>query len=214
MVSMGAPADMEERQGQDQQYRQLRHLYNAAIRGLETRLEILNGDFQSRYARNPIHHIETRLKSPDSITAKLRKRGCPVSAESARENLNDIAGIRVVCCFIDDVYQVADMLLRQPDIRLLKRQDYIATPNYNGYRSLHLDIQVPVYLSDRMEYVTAEVQLRTVAMDFWASLEHDLRYKSDKDIPEDITREMLTSSESIAEIDRRMQEIYKRIQAL
>lgn len=137
-----------------------------------------------------------------------------MSAESARENLNDIAGIRVVCCFIDDVYQVADMLLRQPDIRLLKRQDYIATPNYNGYRSLHLDIQVPVYLSDRMEYVTAEVQLRTVAMDFWASLEHDLRYKSDKDIPEDITREMLTSSESIAEIDRRMQEIYKRIQAL
>jgi putative GTP pyrophosphokinase len=199
---------------QVQELQELQHLHNAAIKELQARLEILNDEFKVKHARNPIHHIESRLKTPASMSAKLKKRGCGVSVESARENLNDIAGVRVVCCYIDDVYQVADMLLRQSDIRLVKKKDYIKEPNYNGYRSLHLDIQLPVYLSDQTEYVTVEIQLRTVAMDFWASLEHDLRYKSDKNIPDDIIQEMLACSESIADIDRKMQGIYKKIQAL
>ena len=129
------------------------------------------------------------------------------------KNVNDIAGVRVVCNYIDDVYSVEEMLLRQADLELVKRQDYIATPNYNGYRSLHLDIKVPVYLSDRTEYVVAEVQIRTIAMDFWASLEHDLRYKADKSkLPKGINEEMLDCSNKIAEIDLKMQDMYKRIQ--
>ena len=154
------------------------------------------------------------MKSPASIVKKLIKKDRPITVDSAKETLNDIAGVRVVCCYIDDVYAVADMLLRQSDIRLVKEQDYIKHPNYNGYRSLHLDIEIPIYLAERTEKVRAEVQIRTVAMDFWASLEHDLRYKSDKNIPKDIQDAMLASAEEIANIDVRMQEIYKRIQQL
>jgi len=195
-----------------QEYLQLQHLYSAAMRQLQTRLEVLNDEFQVMYARNPIHHIESRLKTSRSIVDKLRRKGLPVSMRSAMENINDIAGIRVVCCYIDDVYRVEEMLLRQTDMELVKRQDYIAQPNYNGYRSLHLDLRVPVFLSDRTEHVLAEVQIRTVAMDFWASLEHDLRYKADKDrLPPGINEEMLRCADEIAVIDRKMQDMYRRI---
>lgn len=188
------------------------NLYDSAVRSLKLKFEVLNNEFSVLYARNPIHHIESRLKSPDSIIAKLIKKGYPVTIESAKKNVNDIAGVRVVCHYIDDVYSVADMLLRQTDLEIVKRQDYIKNPNYNGYRSLHLDIKVPVYLSDRTEYVIAEVQIRTVAMDFWASLEHDIRYKADKSkLPLGINEEMLECSNKIAEIDEKMQDMYKRI---
>ena len=191
---------------------ELEHLYNAAIKHLTIKFEILNDEFKVKYERSPIHHIESRLKSQSSIIKKLLKQGKNISIESARENINDIAGVRVVCCYIDDVYSVADMLLRQSDIKLIREQDYIKNPNYNGYRSLHLDIQIPIYLSEKTEFVCVEVQLRTVAMDFWASLEHDLRYKSDKTIPPEIQAQMLECSNEIADIDVRMQEIYKNIQ--
>lgn len=193
---------------------ELQQLYNAAIKEIQTKLEILNDEFKVKFARNPIHHVESRLKSTRSIVNKLRKKNVEVSIESAKENLNDIAGIRIVCCYIDDVYRVADMLLAQTDIELVKSQDYIKVPNYNGYRSLHLDLRVPVFLSERTEKVTVEVQLRTVAMDFWASLEHDLRYKSDKDIPASISEDMLRCANEIAEIDAKMQSIYQQIQEL
>ncbi|MBR5366313.1 MAG: GTP pyrophosphokinase family protein [Clostridia bacterium] len=193
---------------------ELEHLYNAAIRQLTIKFEILNDEFRVKYERSPIHHIESRVKSTASIVNKLLARGKEVTPESARENVNDIAGVRVVCCYIDDVYSVADMLLRQTDIRLIREQDYIREPNYNGYRSLHLDIELPIYLSERTEMVKAEVQLRTVAMDFWASLEHDLRYKNAKAIPAGIGDRMLACADEIAAIDREMQEIYKEIQAL
>jgi len=193
---------------------EMEHLYNAAIREMQIKLETLNDEFKIKYERSPIHHIESRLKSKSSIIKKLIARQSDVSIDSAKQNLNDIAGVRVVCCYIDDVYSVADMLLRQSDIKLIKRQDYIEHPNYNGYRSLHLDIQIPIFLSDKTEYVNVEIQLRTVAMDFWASLEHDLRYKSGKDTPEEINMEMLICADEIAEIDRRMQDMYKRIQQL
>ncbi len=196
------------------EYLVMLNLYDSAVRLLKLKFEVLNNEFKVLYARNPIHHIDSRLKSPESMIAKLKKKGYEVSIESARKNVNDIAGVRVVCNYIDDVYSVAEMLKRQTDLEIVKIQDYIKTPNYNGYRSLHLDIKVPVYLSDRTEYVVAEVQIRTIAMDFWASLEHDIRYKADKSkLPQGINEEMLECSNKIAEIDAQMQDMYKRIKA-
>ena len=192
----------------------LRNLYSAAVKQLSLKFDILNSEFNVLYARNPIHHIEGRVKSQESIVAKLVKKGLPVTIASARENVNDIAGVRVVCSYIDDVYRVSEMLALQTDVEIIKKQDYIQTPNYNGYRSLHLDIRVPVYLSDRTEYVMAEIQIRTIAMDFWASLEHDIRYKADKSkLPAGINEEMFTCADKIAEIDRQMQDMYQRIKA-
>lgn len=195
------------------EFLQMQHLYNAAIKEIEMRLEVLNDEFRVTYERSPIHHIESRMKAVESIVAKLERKGLEVSAESARTQVNDIAGIRVVCNYIDDVYAVERMLLRQSDMELIKRQDYIENPNYNGYRSLHLDMRVPIFLSDRTEYVLVEIQIRSVAMDFWASLEHDLRYKADKaSLPAGINEEMLQCADEIAQIDRRMQDMYRRIQ--
>ena len=158
----------------------MRNLYESAVKQLVLKLEILNSEFNTLYARNPIHHIESRVKSSESIAAKLQRKGSPVTLEAAVRDINDIAGVRVVCNYIDDVYRVAGMLERQEDLEIVKRQDYIKTPNYNGYRSLHLDVRVPVYLSNRTEHVVAEIQIRTIAMDFWASLEHDIHYKADR----------------------------------
>lgn len=190
------------------------NLYDSAARLLKLKFEVLNDEFNLLYARNPIHHIESRLKSADSIIAKLIKKNLPLNIESAMKNVNDIAGVRVVCNYIDDVYSVAEMFARQPDLTVIKRQDYIASPNYNGYRSLHLDVKVPVCRSTNTEYVVAEVQIRTIAMDFWASLEHDIRYKADKSrLPAGINEEMLACSQKIAEIDVQMQDMYKRIMA-
>ena len=195
-------------------FRVLRNLYDSAVKQLSLKFSILNNEFNVLYARNPIHHIEGRVKSQDSIVAKLLKKGLPVTIESARNNVNDIAGVRVVCSYIDDVYRVAEMLARQTDVEIVKKQDYIQSPNYNGYRSLHMDIRVPVYLSDRTEYVVAEIQIRTIAMDFWASLEHDIRYKADKSkLPAGINEEMYACADKIAEIDRQMQDMYQRIKA-
>ena len=190
------------------------NLYDSAARLLKLKFEVLNDEFNLLYARNPIHHIESRLKSAESIIAKLIKKNLPLNIESAMKNVNDIAGVRVVCNYIDDVYSVAEMFARQPDLTVVKRQDYIANPNYNGYRSLHLDVKVPVCRSTNTEYVVAEVQIRTIAMDFWASLEHDIRYKADKSrLPAGINEEMLACSYKIAEIDVQMQDMYKRIMA-
>lgn len=198
----------------DPQYNIVRNLYECAVKQLALKFEVLNSEFNVLYARNPIHHIESRVKSDESISAKLERKGMPVTLASARENVNDMAGVRVVCHYIDDVYRVAEMLERQKDIEIIKRQDYIKVPNYNGYRSLHLDIRLPVYLSDRTEFVGAEIQIRTIAMDFWASLEHDIRYKADKSkLPCGINEEMLECAGKIAEIDKQMQDMYKRIKA-
>lgn len=201
-------------QGDSQEIVVMTRLYDAAVRQLVLKFEILNDEFKVLYARNPIHHIEGRVKSLPSIAAKLLKKRQPLTIEAAKRNVNDIAGVRVVCGYIDDVYRVADMMARQADIQLIRRQDYIQTPNYNGYRSLHLDIRLPVYLSDRTEQVIAEIQIRTIAMDFWASLEHDVRYKVDKTrLPAGINEEMLACADRIAEIDRKMQDMYRRIKA-
>ena len=188
------------------------NLYEAAVKQLKVKFEVLNDEFNILFERNPIHHIEGRVKSLASIKSKLAKKGYEFSIDNAKKYVNDIAGVRVVCNYIDDVYNVAEMFLRQTDIELVKKQDYIKTPNYNGYRSLHLDMKVPVYLSDRTEFIIAEIQIRTIAMDFWASLEHDVSYKKDKEsIPKGIEKQMLDCSDRIAEIDKQMQDMYKKI---
>ena len=195
-----------------QDFLQFEHLYSSAVREIQTRLEVLNEEFSVRYDHNPIHHVESRLKSTGSIIEKLRRKGLEISMESAKKNINDIAGIRVVCCYIDDVYRVEEMLLRQSDMELVKRQDYIETPNYNGYRSLHLDTRIPVYLSDRTEYVVAEIQLRTIAMDFWASLEHKIYYKFEGDAPDYISRDLRECAEMVSTLDEKMLSLNEAIQ--
>ena len=182
----------------------MRNLYAAAGRQLTLKFEVLNSEFNVLYARNPIHHIESRVKSPESIMAKLLKKGLPLTLESAMQNVNDIAGVRVVCSYIDDVYRVAEMVERQQDLEIVKRQDYIKTPNYNGYRSLHLDLRVPVYLSNRTEQVLAEVQIRTIAMDFWASLEHKIYYKFEGHAPAYISHDLQECSKIVSELDEKM----------
>ena len=190
------------------------HEYNAAIKEVDTKIEILSEDFAVRHDYNPIHHIEKRLKSPQGIEDKLRRLQCDISIPSARENILDIAGIRGVCNFVDDVYEVAKMLTSQNDIKVNSRKDYIANPKPNGYRSLHLSLMVPVFLLEGCIDVPVEVQIRTVAMDFWASLEHNLRYKKQKDISAKIDIELKACAEVSATLDKRMQKIFNELNKL
>lgn len=193
---------------------ELEHLYESAIREVKTKLEILDSEFRTRYAYNPIHHIEDRLKSPKSIFEKLRRKDKAFSVESAKNNLYDIAGVRVICNYIDDIYTVADLLTAQDDVKLVTRKDYIREPKPNGYRSLHLVIQTPVYLSETKEQVFVEVQIRTIAMDFWASLEHELKYKGDNEVSAELADRLKQCAETIAATDAEMQEIYKTLKEL
>jgi putative GTP pyrophosphokinase len=203
----------EELLKQLQEFLSIHQRYSAAIKEVGTKLEILNDEFKVRYDHNPIRHMENRLKTPQSIIRKLKRNGFEISVQSARENLNDIAGIRVVCCYIDDIYKIAELLLKQKDVTLVKKKDYIANPKDNGYRSLHLVVKIPIFLSDRVEFVPVEIQIRTVAMDFWASLEHQLRYKKDTAISQEIDTELAECAESIAALDMKMQGLYKKVNA-
>lgn len=189
-----------------EQFQQLMMMYSCAIKEIQTKLEILNDEFQSKRQRNPIEYIKCRLKKPKSILEKLKRKGLPNSPDSLMQ-LNDIAGIRVVCSFIDDIYKIADMLIKQDDITLIETQDYIKNPKPSGYRSLHLVVEVPVFFSDSKRPLRVEVQIRTIAMDFWASLEHRLHYKTDGNAPEDIVEELRDCSDVIAETDERMQRV-------
>lgn len=193
---------------------ELEHLYESAIREVKTKLEILDSEFRTKYAYNPIHHIEDRLKSPKSIFEKLRRKDKTFSVESAKNNLYDIAGVRVICNYIEDIYTVADLLTAQDDVKLVTRKDYIREPKPNGYRSLHLVIQTPVYLSETKEQVFVEVQIRTIAMDFWASLEHELKYKTDNEVSAELAERLKQCAETIAATDVEMQEIYKTLQEI
>ena len=188
--------------------------YSAAMREVQTKLEILDDEFQSRHRRNPIHHMQCRLKTIQSMMEKLRRKQYAVSMESAVENLTDIAGIRVICSYVQDVYTVARLLTSQDDVKLLEMDDYIRNPKPNGYRSLHLIVEIPVFLQEGRTMVPVEVQLRTIAMDFWASLEHAMRYKAEGEVPQDICEELQQVGEDIAALDKRMQELHDRIEAV
>jgi putative GTP pyrophosphokinase len=188
------------------------NLYLSATREIATKLENLNDDFKYTKDRNPIHLIRTRVKTPKSIMDKLLRRGFPLTVESARANLTDIAGIRVICSYIDDIYAIARLLVAQDDIELIRTTDYIKNPKPNGYRSLHLIVTVPVFLSDRTERVKAEIQIRTIAMNFWASLEHELAYKlTDDKRTAAVARELKACAEVISDTDLRMQALHNII---
>lgn len=189
-------------------------MYSCAIREVKTKLEVLNDELSIRNQRNPIEFIKTRVKKPYSIVEKLNRRGFEISIQSVFENLNDVAGIRVICSFVDDIYTVAEMLTNQDDVTLLEVKDYIKNPKPNGYRSLHLIIQVPVYFSDKKEELRAEVQIRTIAMDFWASLEHDLRYKQEIPDTESVQEELKSCADTIADTDRRMMALRDKIETM
>ncbi|MGN1338817.1 MAG: GTP pyrophosphokinase family protein [Oscillospiraceae bacterium] len=196
------------------QFMELEHLYESAIKEVKTKLEILDSEFKTKYDHNPIHHLEDRVKSPQSILEKLNRKGLTFSCDNARLALNDIAGVRVVCNYIDDIYTVADMLTMQDDVKLIKRKDYIQNPKPNGYRSLHLVIETPVYLSEKKEMVNVEVQIRTIAMNFWATLEHDLKYKTDSVVSAELAEQLRNCAETIADTDRQMQDIYKALNSI
>jgi len=198
-------------QGEIQDFTTLMQIYRSAIKEVQTKLEILDDTFKTRYSHNPIHHIESRLKSPQSIVEKMRRKGVSLDIDTLKRELNDVAGIRVICKYVEDVYSIAEMLTSQSDVKLICTRDYIRNPKDNGYRSLHIVVEVPIFLANRVENVRCEVQLRTIAMDFWASLEHKLKYKTDSQIPEDIKIRLKECAEAIAYIDSEMEQIHKEL---
>lgn len=196
---------MEERLAE---FQEVFLLYRSVIKEVGTKLDILSDEFQASRKRNPIEYMKSRIKSLKSVLEKLERKNFPISLQSMKENLNDIAGMRVVCSFIDDIYAIADMLVQQNDITLIEKNDYIKNPKPSGYRSLHLVLEVPVFFSDHTEPVRIEVQIRTIAMDFWASLEHKLHYKSvSEKVPKEITMELQQIAKDITATDVKMQEI-------
>lgn len=192
-------------------FQELIMMYSCAIREVKTKLEILNDDLAVRNQRNPIQMIKSRVKKPGSIIEKLQRRGYPITIQSVYDNLYDVAGIRVICSFVDDIYQVAEMLARQDDVTVLTVKDYIRCPKDNGYRSYHMIIEVPVYFSDRKEKMRVEVQIRTIAMDFWASLDHQMKYKKDLEDSTEISEELKECAEIIAQTDLKMLSIRRKI---
>ncbi len=197
-----------------QQLTEILNIYESATKEIVTKLEILDSEFQARNKRNPIHQIQRRVKSTTSIIEKILRKGFDLDLDSIRGNLNDIAGIRIICSYIDDIYTVYEMLRRQSDLEVIKIVDYIKNPKPNGYRSLHIVLKVPVFFSDRVEKVKVEVQIRTIAMDFWASLEHSLRYKADGYIPPDISNELKDCADIISMTDLRMQNIHNQVECM
>ena len=193
-------------------FQELMMMYRCAIREIQTKLEILNDEFKTKNQRNPIDSIRTRVKSPASIFDKMQRKGFEVSIQSIVNNLNDVAGVRVVCPFISDIYAVANMLISQDDVEVMEVKDYIKNPKPNGYRSLHYVVIIPIYLSSGKEYMKVEVQIRTIAMNFWASLEHKIYYKFEGQAPEYISRELKECADMVSALDDKMLSLNEAIQ--
>ena len=202
---------IEQAFGEFNKFRQFMMMYNCAIKEVQTKFEILNDELSTMHNRNPIEMIKSRIKTPESIIEKLYRKEFPMSMESVLENINDVAGIRVICSFIDDIYEVAQMLVNQDDVNLVEVKDYIKNPKENGYRSYHMIIEVPVFFTNRKQYMKVEVQLRTIAMDFWASLEHKMKYKKDILDVDEISNELRLCADIIAKTDLKMQNINNKI---
>ena len=204
--SKGADAAFAE---EYRNYQRIQNVYMGAIREIRARLETLDTEFQYRHKHNPIHHIQSRVKTLPSIMKKLSDMGQPMTITSAKKHLHDIAGVRVIYSFPSDIYQLADAFLKQDDITLLQRKDYIAAPKPNGYRSLHLIVETPIFLHDQKRMMRVEVQFRTISMDWWASLEHKIRYK--KDLPEldHVNRELFECAQMSAQLDARMEKLQR-----
>lgn len=178
--------------------------YKFALDAVETKLNILNEEFQFIHDYNPIEHMKTRIKAPKSVMQKLRRKGLDITLEEAKEHIRDIAGVRVICSFSTDIYQIVDMISKQSDVRVVELKDYVINPKPNGYQSIHLLVEIPVFLTDRTENVPVEIQIRTIAMDFWASLEHKIYYKFNEQIPPHIQQQLKGSADMIDLLDRQM----------
>ena len=189
-------------------------LYNAALKEVGTKLEILNDEFQHVHKYNPIEHIKTRIKTPESIVKKLKRYGYETSIENMVRYVNDIAGVRLICSFTSDIYRLAEMIGNQSDLKVLSIKDYIRNPKESGYKSYHMLVSVPIFLSDSVVDTKVEIQIRTIAMDFWASLEHQLRYKSDVEVPPQISDDLKACADVIAATDEEMQRIAKELHVL
>ena len=203
----------EVRLEQAQPFMELMMQYRCALMEVETKLKVLNAEFTMKNDRNPFESIKSRIKSPISILEKLQRKNYELSAESIEKNLSDVAGIRVICSFPDDIYATARMLTQQDDITVLEVKDYIKNPKPNGYRSLHLILEVPIFLAEQKKGMKVEVQFRTIAMDFWASLEHKLKYKKEVACAEEISKELKECAEESSRLDLRMQALRDRIEA-
>jgi len=186
-------------------------VYNSALKEIGTKLEILNDEFQHVHRYNPIEHIKSRIKSSESIVKKLRRNGYESTIENMVEHVNDIAGIRVICSFISDIYRIAEMIGNQNDIKVLAIKDYIENPKPSGYKSYHMLVTVPIYLSDRIVHAKVEIQIRTVAMDFWASLEHKINYKFEGNVPQYIKDELVECAHMISDVDTKMWNLNEQI---
>ncbi len=193
-------------------FRKMISQYRCASMEVETKIRVLNEELKNDYQRNPIETIKCRIKTPVAIVEKMKRRGLELTLESIEKNLTDIAGIRVICLFPEDIYNVAAMIEKQDDIRIVKKKDYIQNPKPNGYRSLHLILELPVYFTEGKKMMKVEVQFRTIAMDFWASLEHQLAYKKNVENYEWISKELKSCAEVTSDLDNRMQEIRRQIE--
>ncbi len=193
-------------------FRRIIMQYECAMLEIKTKLDVLNTELSLQKSRNPFETIKCRIKSPESIFEKMKRNHIPMTVEDMEKNMNDIAGIRVICSFPDDIYMLADCLLAQDDITLIAKKDYIKKPKPNGYRSLHLIVEVPIFLTDEKKPMRVEVQFRTIAMDFWASLEHKMKYKKHIEKAESISNELYYCAELIAQLDGRMQQIREKIE--
>lgn len=189
-------------------------IYKAALMQVQTKMEILNDEFQHVHRYNPIEHIKARIKTPESIVKKLKRGGYESTIDNMVKYVNDIAGIRIICSFTSDIYRIAEMIGEQKDIEILSVKDYITYPKASGYKSYHMLVSVPVYLSDKMVDTKVEIQIRTVAMDFWASLEHKMHYKFEGDAPEHIKNELVECAKMVADLDARMLAINEEISEL
>ena len=189
-------------------------IYSSALKQITTKLEILNDEFQNVHRYNPIEHIKSRVKTPESIVKKLKKHGYESTIQNMVEYVNDIAGIRVICSFTSDIYQIAEMIRNQSDIKVISIKDYIVNPKKSGYKSYHMLVTIPVYLSDRIVDTKVEIQIRTVAMDFWASLEHKINYKFEGNAPDHIRNELVECARMVAELDERMLSLNEEIQMI
>ena len=194
-------------------YKEMRMRYSCAIKEVRTKFDVLNSEFNVRYRRNPITSISSRLKSSASIMEKLNRKGLDFTVENVESSLYDVAGIRVVCSYVDDIYGLAQALAKQDDITVIKEKDYIKHPKPNGYRSYHMIVSVPVFFSDQTADMAVEVQIRTIAMDFWASLEHQLKYKQEVDNQMQIVKQLTDCAEQIASIDQQMWQVRRQIEA-
>ena len=195
-------------------WKEVNLIYNAALKQVETKIEILNDEFQHVHRYNPIEHIKARIKTPESIVKKLKRHDYESTIDNMVKHINDIAGIRIICSFTSDIYRIAEMLRQQKDIQVVAIKDYITYPKASGYKSYHMIVTVPVYLSDRIVDTKVEIQIRTVAMDFWASLEHKIHYKFEGDAPEHIKSELVERAKLVSDLDIRMLSLNEEILAI